>query len=173
MNQPTQTQECKRLSLRCVPIHVFIETVIDAVHDEQKLNSFTNVADYIGYLAYISAHMPEQPERIRTITTYLLKNNSRAVRISTSPEAVEFVKQSILRAFTDPSAQVRVAASQAIVAYLAVFEPRNWPECLSLLVTSLDSPDGNVQEVCLFDSPNHHPLIQPTLSPFPDRFQRD
>lgn len=113
----------------------------------QKLNSFTRVPDYVAYLAYILAHMPDQPDRIRSIAAYLLKNNARAIHLSTSPEAVHFVKASILRAFTDQSSQVRSAASQDIVAYLAVLEPRNWPECLQLLVSSLDSEDGGLQEV--------------------------
>lgn len=42
---------------------------------------------------------------------------------------------------------IRNAASQDIVAFLGVLEPRNWPECLQQLVNALDASDLDRQEV--------------------------
>jgi hypothetical protein len=90
--------------------------------------------------------MPEQEERIRTIAGYLLKNNARLI-LNASAEVAQFVKVSVLQAFTDPSIMIRNAAGQDIVAFLGTLEPRNWPECLQQLVVLLDSPDFDRQEV--------------------------
>jgi hypothetical protein len=44
---------------------------------------------------------------------------------------------------------IRSAAAQDIVAFLGILEPKNWPECLMLLVNQLDDQDHVYQEVCL------------------------
>lgn len=90
--------------------------------------------------------MPEQEERYRTIAGYLLKNNARLIH-SASPEVALYVKGCVLQAFSDVSIMIRNAAGQDIVALLGTLEPRNWPECLQELVTMLDSPDLDRQEV--------------------------
>ena len=102
--------------------------------------------DYIAYLAYILAHMPQEEDRIRTIAGYLLKNNARLV-LRATPEVLAFVKASVLQAFVDPSVMVRNAAGQDIVAFMGILEPRNWPECLQLLVHTLESSSLDQQEV--------------------------
>ena len=43
---------------------------------------------------------------------------------------------------------IRSAAAQDIVAFLGILEPKNWPECLMLLVNQLDDQDAVHQEVC-------------------------
>jgi hypothetical protein len=43
---------------------------------------------------------------------------------------------------------IRNAAAQDIVAFLGILEPKNWPECLTLLVNQLDDQDTVHQEVC-------------------------
>jgi hypothetical protein len=43
---------------------------------------------------------------------------------------------------------IRNAAAQDVVAFLGILEPRNWPECLTLLVNQLDDQDAVHQEVC-------------------------
>lgn len=43
---------------------------------------------------------------------------------------------------------IRSAAAQDIVAFLGILEPKNWPECLMLLVNQLDDQDHVHQEVC-------------------------
>jgi hypothetical protein len=90
--------------------------------------------------------MTQEEDRIRTIAGYLLKNNSRLI-LGSPPEVVQYVKAAVLQAFTDPSIIVRNAASQDIVAFLGVLEPKNWPECLQQLVNTLDSNDIDRQEV--------------------------
>lgn len=90
--------------------------------------------------------MPEQEERYRTIAGYLLKNNARLIHTA-SPEVALYVKNCVLQAFSDVSIMIRNAAGQDIVALLGTLEPRNWPECLQELVTMLDSPDLDRQEV--------------------------
>lgn len=102
--------------------------------------------DYIGYLAYIVAHSPQEEDRIRTIAGYLLKNNARLITRS-SPEVTEFVKASVLQAFNSPSIMIRNTAMNAIVALLGIVEPKNWMECLNELVQTLDSPNLDQQEV--------------------------
>jgi transportin-1 len=92
--------------------------------------------------------MTQEEDRIRTIAGYLLKNNSRLI-LGSPPEVVQYVKAAVLQAFTDPSIIVRNAASQDIVAFLGVLEPKNWPECLQQLVNTLDSNDLDRQEVCI------------------------
>jgi hypothetical protein len=42
---------------------------------------------------------------------------------------------------------IRNAAAQDIVAFLGILEPKNWPECLMLLVNQLDDQDAVHQEV--------------------------
>ena len=42
---------------------------------------------------------------------------------------------------------IRNAASQAIVAFLGILEPKNWPECLQHLFNMLESPTLDQQEV--------------------------
>jgi transportin-1 len=93
--------------------------------------------------------LPEQEERIRTIAGYLLKNNARLI-LSASAEVAQYVKVSVLQAFTDTSIMIRNAAGQDIVAFLGALEPKNWPECLQQLVALLDSPDLDRQEVSHF-----------------------
>ena len=95
--------------------------------------------------------MTQEEDRIRSIAGYLLKNNSRLILSSTSPVAT-FVKSAVLHAFNDPSIMIRNAASQDIVAFLGVLEPKNWPECLQQLVNMLDSSDLDKQEVSLSSS---------------------
>lgn len=112
----------------------------------KKLNQFTREPDYIAYLAYILSQLIQEEDRIRTIAGYLLKNNARLI-LSAPPEVGEFVKESVLSAFNDKSVMIRNAASQDIVAFLGVLEPRNWPQCLEHLVLALDSSDLDRQEV--------------------------
>lgn len=42
---------------------------------------------------------------------------------------------------------IRNAASQAIVAFLGILEPKNWPECLQHLFNNLESTVVEQQEV--------------------------
>ncbi|TDL23096.1 ARM repeat-containing protein [Rickenella mellea] len=110
-----------------------------------KLNNFTRVPDYIAYLSYILACMPQEEDRIRTIAGYLLKNNARLILRST-PEVAVFVKASVLQAFNEQSIMIRNTAGQDIVAFLGILEPRNWPECLEHLLRTLDSTNVDQQE---------------------------
>jgi transportin-1 len=112
----------------------------------QKLNSFTRIPEYIAYLAYILSAMTDQEDRIRTIAGYLLKNNSRLI-LQAPVEVADYVKSAVLKAFNDSSIMIRNAASQDIVSFLGVLEPRNWPECLQQLVNALDASDLDRQEV--------------------------
>lgn len=93
--------------------------------------------------------MTQEEDRIRTIAGYLLKNNSRLI-LSAPQGVAHFVKAAVLEAFNDSSIMIRNAASQDIVAFLGVLEPKNWPECLQLLVGALDSTDLDKQEVSFF-----------------------
>lgn len=102
----------------------------------------------MAYLAYILGSMPEQEDRIRTIAGYLLKNNARSIQ-KAAPEVVTFTKAAVLQAFNDPATMIRNAAGQDIVAFLGILEPKNWPECLSQLVQTLDSSNLDQQEVSL------------------------
>jgi hypothetical protein len=53
---------------------------------------------------------------------------------------------------------IRNAAAQDIVAFLGILEPKNWPECLTLLVNQLDEQDALHQEVC-FISPHFRSIL--------------
>ncbi|KZT05382.1 ARM repeat-containing protein [Laetiporus sulphureus 93-53] len=141
-----------------VPQQDGLQEILQTIHDStdtqntqvqhtitHKLNSFTRVPDYIGYLSYILACMPQEEDRIRTIAGYLLKNNARLI-LRSSPDVVSFVKTSVLQAFNDPSVMIRNAAGQDIVAFLGILEPKNWPECLQQLVHYLDSTNFDQQE---------------------------
>lgn len=130
----------------------------------QKLNSFTRIPEYIAYLAYILSSMTQEEDRIRTIAGYLLKNNSRLI-LQAPPQVSEFVKSAVLQAFNDPSIMIRNAASQDIVAFLGVLEPRNWPECLQQLVNALDASDLDRQEV---SDPSTRSFLSPGISPATD-----
>ncbi|KAF9243191.1 armadillo-type protein [Melanogaster broomeanus] len=115
-----------------------------------KLNSFTRVPDYIAYLAYILAALPQEEDQIRTIAGYLLKNNAHLI-LKASPEVAEYTKSAVLSAFNDSSALIRTAAGQDIVAFLGVLEPRNWPDCLEQLVTMLDDPNRQEAAFSVFE----------------------
>lgn len=92
--------------------------------------------------------MEQEGGRIRSIAGYLLKNNSRLI-LSAPVEVADYVKAAVLQAFNDSSIMVRNAASQDIVAFLGILEPKNWPECLEGLVNALDSTDLDKQEVSI------------------------
>jgi transportin-1 len=96
--------------------------------------------------------LTQEEDRIRTIAGYLLKNNARLI-ISAPVEVAEFVKSAVLSAFNNNSFMIRNAASQDIVAFLGILEPRNWPACLQHLVLALDSPETEKQEVSFFLPP--------------------
>ncbi|CCM03932.1 uncharacterized protein FIBRA_06084 [Fibroporia radiculosa] len=141
-----------------IPQQPGLQEILQTIHDStdtsnnqtqrnitHKLNSFTHAPDYIAYLAYILASLPQEEDRIRTIAGYLLKNNARLI-LRSSPEVISFVKAAILQAFGDPSVMIRNTAGQDIVAFLGILEPRNWPECLQQLVNNLDLPDMDQQE---------------------------
>lgn len=154
----TQNREVQRnITHVCPWRHHFTEFIVVSLTQTyvhiQKLNSFTRAPDYIAYLSYILASMPQEEDRIRTIAGYLLKNNARLI-LRASPDVVAFVKASVLQAFNDPSMMIRNAAGQDIVAFLGILEPKNWPECLQTLVGLLDSATGEQQEVCGFSVQN-------------------
>ncbi|GBE80766.1 Importin subunit beta-2 [Sparassis crispa] len=140
------------------PQHAGLQEILQTIHDStdtqntqiqrtvtHKLNNFTRAPDYIAYLAYILACLPQEEDRIRTIAGYLLKNNARLI-IRSPPEVTAFVKTSILQAFNDQNSMIRNAAGQDIVAFLGILEPKNWPDCLSQLVHYLDTGDLEQQE---------------------------
>lgn len=110
-----------------------------------KLEQFTKVPDYAGYLAHIIANMPQETEHIRTISGYLLKNNAPLL-LKAPPEVCNYAKASVLQAFRDPQMMIRKVAGQIIVAFLRVLEPRNWMDALTMLVHALDSPNFEEQE---------------------------
>jgi hypothetical protein len=112
------------------------------------LNNFTRAPEYIAYLAYILTSLAQEQDQIRTIAGYLLKNNARLI-LRSPPQVGAYVKTAILQAFSDPSPMIRSAASQAIVSFLGILEPKNWPECLQHLFNLLESPNLDQQEVSL------------------------
>ncbi|KZV89097.1 ARM repeat-containing protein [Exidia glandulosa HHB12029] len=134
-----------------------LQTVHDSTNPDKKvqqsitlrLNQFQKVPDYTAYLAHIFSRMPDQGERLRSLAGYILKNNSKLI-LRAPPDVAQFVKESILVAFNDPTPMVRSSASHNIIAYLEILEPRNWPECLSMLVALLDSPDPERQEAAMY-----------------------
>ncbi|EJD41686.1 ARM repeat-containing protein [Auricularia subglabra TFB-10046 SS5] len=134
-----------------------LQTVHESTNPDKKiqstitmrLNNFQKVPDYPAYLAHIFSRMSDQTERLRTLAGYILKNNSKML-LRAPPDVAQFVKESILLAFNDPSPMVRTSASHNIIAYLEILEPLNWPECLSMLIALLDSPDGERQEAAMY-----------------------
>ncbi|KAF7297883.1 Importin beta-2 subunit [Mycena chlorophos] len=138
--QPQGLQEVLQTLHESTDMNVAVQRAIT-----QKLNNFTRAPEYIAYLAYILTAMPQEEDRIRTIAGYLLKNNARLI-LTSAPEVAQYVKAATLQAFTDESLMIRNAAGQDIVALLNHLEPRNWPECLQQLMSTLDSPDLDRQE---------------------------
>lgn len=135
----TPKTKFRKPSLLCVSAPFSAPISLCSPQFLQKLHNFTRVPDYIAYLAHILAAMPQEEDRIRTIAGYLLKNNAPLI-LKASSGVAEYVKAAVLSAFSDPSAIVRTAAGQDIVAFLGVLEPRNWPDCLEQLVGMLDDP---------------------------------
>ncbi|KAI9568792.1 armadillo-type protein [Boletus coccyginus] len=139
-------------------LHEILQTLRDSTDTQgkvqkaitHKLSSFTRVPDYIGYLAHILAALPQEEDQIRTIAGYLLKNNAHFI-LKASSEVAEYVKAAVLSSFNDPSAIVRTAAGQDIVAFLGVLEPRNWPDCLEQLVGMLDDPNHQEAAFSVFE----------------------
>ncbi|KAB5593276.1 Importin subunit beta-2 [Ceratobasidium theobromae] len=122
-----------------------------------RLQSFMQVADYPCYLAHILALVPDD-ERVRTVAGLVLKNAAKGIG-SAQPAVVAYVKETVLRAYGDPSAMVRNAAAQVIVVVLGQLEPANWPEALTVLLHGLDGDAGDqeaafgVLEKCCEDYP--------------------
>ncbi|CAE7207450.1 unnamed protein product [Rhizoctonia solani] len=109
-----------------------------------RLQSFMQVPDYPCYLAHILAFSPAEEERVRTVAGLVLKNAAKGIATAQS-EIVQYVKETVLRAYGDPSAMVRNAAAQVIVVVLGALEPANWPESLAALLHGLDG-DVSAQE---------------------------
>lgn len=91
-------------------------------------------------------HLTSENARVRAVAGLLLKNISKTLNTS-PPEVIDYVKSTVLHAFTDPVKEVRDAAGQVIVTLLGVLEVTRWPEALVLLLKSLDSPDQTQQAV--------------------------
>ncbi|KAJ7935322.1 armadillo-type protein [Mycena leptocephala] len=138
--QPQGLQEVLQTLHESTDMNVAVQRAIT-----QKLNNFTRAPEYIAYLAYILTAMTQEEDRIRTIAGYLLKNNARLI-LTASPEVGAYVKAAVLQAFNDESLMIRNAAGQDVVAFLGQLEPRNWPECLQQLMSTLDSTDLDRQE---------------------------
>ncbi|KDN42248.1 hypothetical protein RSAG8_06915, partial [Rhizoctonia solani AG-8 WAC10335] len=109
-----------------------------------RLQSFMQVPDYPCYLAHILAFSPADDERVRTVAGLVLKNAAKGIS-SAQPEVVQYVKETVLRAYGDTSAMVRNAAAQVIVVVLGALEPVGWPEALAALLNGLDG-DTSAQE---------------------------
>ncbi|TFK65620.1 transportin-PC [Pluteus cervinus] len=138
--QPAGLQEILQTIHQSTEVHSAAQRAIT-----QKLNQFTRAPEYIAYLAYILSSMDQEEDSIRSIAGYLLKNNARLI-LSAPPEVAQYVKAAVLQAFNHTSVMIRNAASQDIVAFLGVLEPKNWPECLQQLVNALDDPDYDKEE---------------------------
>lgn len=144
-NNATVQREITVVSLSVHP--PFIQDWADLPESNpQKLNNFTRAPEYIAYLVYILGSLPQEEDRIRTIAGYLLKNNARLITRA-PPQVANYVKVAALHAFGDSSPMIRNAASQTIVAFLGILEPKNWPECLQHLFNMLESPNLEQQEV--------------------------
>ncbi|CAE6461862.1 unnamed protein product [Rhizoctonia solani] len=109
-----------------------------------RLQSFMQVPDYPCYLAHILAFSSPDDERVRTVAGLVLKNAAKGIAGAQS-EVVQYVKETVLRAYADSSAMVRNAAAQVIVVVLGALEPANWPEALAALLHGLDG-DASAQE---------------------------
>ncbi|CCO31762.1 Importin subunit beta-2 AltName: Full=Importin-104 [Rhizoctonia solani AG-1 IB] len=109
-----------------------------------RLQSFMQVPDYPCYLAHILAFSSADEERVRTVAGLVLKNAAKGIATA-QPEVVNYVKETVLRAYADASAMVRNAAAQVIVVVLGALEPANWPEALAALLHGLDG-DVSAQE---------------------------
>ncbi|KAH7329837.1 armadillo-type protein [Rhizoctonia solani] len=109
-----------------------------------RLQSFMQVPDYPCYLAHILAFSGADEERVRTVAGLVLKNAAKGIA-GAQQEVVQYVKETVLRAYADSSAMVRNAAAQVIVVVLGALEPANWPEALAALLHGLDG-DVSAQE---------------------------
>jgi len=130
-----------------------------------RLQQFTQVPEYPAYLAYIFAHMEDQPDELRTLAGYILKNNCKLL-LRSAPDVAQFVKESILHIFSSQSPFLRGSASHNIIAYLEVLEPKNWPECLQMLLTMLDGPDADHQLSAMY-------VFEKACQDYPRKFDID
>ncbi|KIJ51420.1 hypothetical protein M422DRAFT_158398 [Sphaerobolus stellatus SS14] len=110
-----------------------------------KLDQFTKVPEYVGYLAHILANMTQESEFLRSSAGYILKNRA-GLLLKAPPNTAAYAKEAVLMAFRDPRSMIRKVTGQVIVAFLGVLEPKNWTEALTVLVHSLDSPQLEEQE---------------------------
>lgn len=93
------------------------------------------------------AAMPQEDAYIRAIAGHLLKNNLPFILASTSNEAVEYVKSSVLQAFDTEAGIIRNAAGQAVTYLLREFGVLHWPECKTRLLCEFGFGSLNRQEV--------------------------
>lgn len=93
------------------------------------------------------AAMPQEDAYIRAIAGHLLKNNLPFILASTSNEAVEYVKSSVLQALDTEAGIIRNAAGQAVTYLLREFGVLHWPECKTRLLCEFGFGSLNRQEV--------------------------
>ncbi|KAK7022069.1 hypothetical protein VNI00_017051 [Paramarasmius palmivorus] len=132
----------------------------------EKLATFSRVPDYLAYLSYILCVQNGQDDQIRIIAGILLKNNAYLI-LSSTPEAVDYVKASVLHAFENPSVMIRSIAGQDIVALLGVLEPKNWFECLLYLISVLDDCLDSERQRAAFG------VLEKACQDYPQKFDMD
>lgn len=93
--------------------------------------------------------MTNEDERFRAVAGLILKNVVRSIGTTTTcpPEALAFVKQSVLSSLGDANSMVRSTVGTVIVSLLTAQGVENWTEAVGALIAGMESTNELEQEV--------------------------
>ena len=101
-------------------------------------------------MAHVLIYCTNEEESHRAVAGLLVKNTlvHGGPYHSEAPEAMAYLKATILRGLADDVAMIRQTAGAVISSLLAFEEAGGWPEALDAITKGLNSADNNVAEVC-------------------------
>lgn len=103
--------------------------------------------DYGNYLVFIFTQLTSEDIAVRTVAGLILKNHLHMNYGAVPPEAIEYIKHSILTALVYKEDSLRRTATQVVTMLMGTLGPANWQEGLEKLITLSASQEFNEAEV--------------------------
>lgn len=106
--------------------------------------------DFLAYLAHALIYCTTEQDSHRAVAGLLIKNTLTSPSASTmteKPEAMAYVKNTILEGLADGIPMIRQTVGAVIAGILSLEEPGGWPQALEVLTKGMSSQDNNMAEV--------------------------